>query len=306
MSLIYITELIHDDGLDRLTEAGHQVVKGWEGRPCPETAEAMIIRTNPLDADAIGRLPELRVISKHGVGCDNIDHVAASACNIPITITPGANAGSVAEHTLAMIFASARRFGPLDRGLRSGDWPRGGNGIMDIAGKRLLIVGYGAVGQRVAKIASALQLDVRVFAPGHTLGKAHGQVATLEEGMTGANILSLHLPLTAETRGMIDEDQLRLLSPGALVINTARGGIVDEAALARLCAADHIGGIGFDVFGEEPITKNSPLLSVENAILTPHAAAMSDGAKRAMAVMAAQNVLDAFAGKINPAVLFRA
>ena len=104
---------------------------------------------------------------------------------------------------------------------------------------------------------------------------------------------------------MIGSEQLRLLAPGSLVINTARGGIVDEAALAALCSEGHIGAIGFDVFDGEPVRPENPLLTIENAILTPHCAAMSDGAKRAMAVMAAQNVLDGLAGKTDPAMLYR-
>ncbi len=305
MALVFVMEVIHDDGIAVLRNAGHDVRMGWQGQACPLDTDAIIIRTDPLRAEAIAGLPRLRIISKHGVGCDNIDIGAARARGIPVTVTPGANAGSVAEHTIALIFAAARRFGPLDRAVRSGEWPRGGAGISDIAGKRLLVVGYGAVGQRVAALAAAIGMAVSVHAPGHVSADGHRLVGSLAEGLRGADILSLHVPLTDATRGMIGAAELRLLASGALVINTARGGIVDEGALAALCAEGHVGGIGFDVFAAEPVPRDSPLLSIDNAILTPHLAAMSDGAKRAMAIMAVQNVLDALGGAVDPAMLFR-
>jgi phosphoglycerate dehydrogenase-like enzyme len=154
-------------------------------------------------------------------------------------------------------------------------------------------------------MATALGLEVTVFAPRRREADGFRLVSGLEEGLEGADILSLHLPLTAETRGMIDHTRLQLLAPGALVINTARGGIVDEVALAALSEQGHIGGVGFDVFDGEPVRADSPLLSIQNAVLTPHCAAMSDGAKRAMAVMAAQNVLDGLSGRIDPGMIFK-
>ncbi|MEM7547812.1 MAG: NAD(P)-dependent oxidoreductase [Pseudomonadota bacterium] len=304
MARVHISEVIHADGIALITGAGHDVTCGWQGGALDEDVGAILIRTDPLSAAQMDHASGLQVISKHGVGCDNIDIATARARGIPVTITPGANAGAVAEHTIGLIFATARRFGPLDRAVRVGEWPRGGAGISDVAGRRLLIVGFGAVGQRVAKMAAALGLHVVIHAPGRNIIGDYKMARTLEEGLRGADILSLHLPLTAQTSGMIGVAELRLLSPGAIVINTARGGIVDEPAAAMLCAEGHLGGIGFDVFDGEPIHPDSPLLTIENAVLTPHAAAMSDDAKRAMAIMAAQNVLDGLAGRIDPAMLF--
>lgn len=313
--LVLIPEIIHPDGVALLREAGCEPVEGWLSGPAAaraalKEAEAVIVRTAPFGAEMIAAAPRLRVISKHGVGCDNIDVAAARARGIAVAVTAAANAPSVAEHAMALMLAAARNLGRLGAAARGDFARRGRDRVVDLAGRRLLIVGYGRIGRRLARLAAAFGMEVTAFDPAATAeadGEANGvrMVASLAEGLRGAEVLSVHVPLAPQTRHLIDEAALRLLAPGAIVVNCARGGVVDDAALARLAAEGHVGGVASDVFETEPPAPDDPLLAIEGAILTPHAAAMSEEAKRAMAVGAARNALDGLAGRLDEAMIFR-
>lgn len=309
MAVVVIPEVIHDEGIAMLRAAGHEPVARWldgaeAARAALGRAEAVIVRTEPFGAAMIEAAPHLRLISKHGVGCDNIDLAAAQARGIAVTVTAGANAQSVAEHAMALMLASARNLGRLGAAARGDFAARGRWRIVDLAGRRLLILGYGRIGRRVARMAAAFGMEVTAFSPGAAGDGAARLVASLEEGLAGADVLSIHAPLTDRSRNLIDEAALRRLAPGAIVVNTARGGIVDDAALARLVAEGHIGGVASDVFREEPPGPDDPLFGVEGAILTPHAGALSEDAKQEMARRAARNVIDGLAGRLDPAELF--
>ncbi|MHC0054869.1 NAD(P)-dependent oxidoreductase [Actibacterium sp. D379-3] len=299
MPIIHVTEPIHADAL-ALLDGAATVQRGWLGQGDMAQADAWLVRTQRITGAAINAAPGLRIISKHGVGVDNIAVEAAAARGVVVANTPGANAGAVAEHTLMLILALARRALPLDRAARDGFAGRDRIAPMDLDGKRVLLAGYGAIAQRVAQLCAAFGMQVTVW---HRRLDAAGAgfpvTRDLRAALPQADILSLHLPLNAGTRGLIGAAELALLPPGALLINTGRGGVVDEAALMR--AAPRLGGIGLDVFATEPLPKDSPLLTLPDTLFSPHAAGMSAGAMRAMGMQAAQNVLDHFAGCLAPA-----
>ncbi|SEN44879.1 D-3-phosphoglycerate dehydrogenase [Pseudorhodobacter antarcticus] len=288
---VVVTEPVHPDALALLRDAGWQVI-GPPTTLAPANlhpADALLVRIRALTAADVA---QFAMISKHGVGVDNIPMDAARAAGITVTNTPGANATAVAEQALLLMLALARN---LD-GQRAarGAAPR----VPGLDGKRLLIVGYGASGQRLANHAKGLGVKVtinsRVLSPARAAGFA--VEPDLAAALPYADIVSLHCPLTDTTRGMLNAQTLALLPPGALVINCARGGLIDESALIAQLQNGHLGGAGLDVTAHEPLPETDPLRCAPNIILTPHAAALSDGSFRAMGMMAAQNILDHFNG----------
>lgn len=305
MHTVFLTEPIHPDAEALLADAGLRISRGWQ-MPEAERARAMagaaawLTRVAPLPAGLIERAPGLQVISKHGVGVDNIDLAAAAARGVVVANTPGANAQPVAEHSMMMLLTLTRKGRDMDRVARNGFAGREGLAPVDLAGRRVLVAGFGAIGQRVARLCAAFGMEVTVWHRRLTGAEAGFPVTRdLRAALPQAEVLSLHLPLNPGTRGLIGAGELALLPEGAFVINTGRGGVIDEEAL--VAAAPRLGGLGLDVFETEPLPKDSPLLTLDNALLSPHAAAMSPEGFRRMGLMAAQNVLDHFAGRLDPA-----
>jgi D-3-phosphoglycerate dehydrogenase len=277
-----------------------------------ESVDAVISRTVQLSAKAIASCPTLKVISKHGVGVSNIDVGAATARGIPVYVTPGANAQSVAEMTLGLMLASARRIAWMDGELRAGKWPRAQDGLQ-LQGRTLGLVGFGQVGQRVASVCLALGMRVVAFDPaldGDSPLAAVKVMLSLEELLAQSDVLSLHVPLTRRTRGMIGAAQIDLLPPGAIIINTARGEVIDEHALISALQSRHIFAAGLDTMAVEPLPADSALLRLPNVVLTPHVGGSTPDALAAMASGAADNILRFLRGEfldptacVNPQVL---
>jgi D-3-phosphoglycerate dehydrogenase len=258
-----------------------------------EPADALLVRTRPILADDV-RL--FSMISKHGVGVDNIAMEAAAAAGVTVTNTPGANAGAVAEQALMLMLALARN---LD-GQRAAVGP--GNPapkVPGLEGRRLLVVGFGASGKRLAALAKALGMAVTIHSRDLKEARNLGYPVApdLHKALGHADILSLHCPLTPQTQNLLDAAAIACLPKGALVVNCARGGLIDEPALIAALETGHLGGAGLDVTVIEPLPLNAALRRAPNLILTPHAATLSDGAFRRMGMMAAQNILDFFAGR---------
>lgn len=305
MISVYVTEPIHPDAVALLKAAGCTVATGslLEGaarQAALAKAEAIITRIQPVTADVMAAAPRLRIVAKHGVGVDNIDRSAAAARGITVANTPGANAGPVAEHSLMMLLALARQARAMDASARAGFAGRDDLRPVDLDGRRALILGFGAIAQRVARLYAAMGVQVTIWHRRLTEAEAgYPVVRDLSAALPGAEVLSIHLPLNDGTRGLIGAAELAALPDGAFVINTGRGGIVDEPALAA--AAPRLGGIGTDVFEVEPALADNPLLALPNALLSPHAAALSPDGFRKMGTMAAQNVLDFFAGTLPQA-----
>jgi D-3-phosphoglycerate dehydrogenase / 2-oxoglutarate reductase len=273
-------------------------VKDW-----PEAAEAVIVRTSPMSATDIARARRLKIIGKHGVGVDNIAIEAARARGIVVVNTPGANADAVAELALGMALAAARHLVAADRALRDGNsahakLPSG----RELAGRRLGIAGFGQVGRRVADLfARALRSPVAAYDPGLSADQIRAggatPVASLDALLGQSDIVSLHLPLMAATRGLIGARELGLMPEGSILINTARGGIVDEAALVDALKAGKPAAAASDVFVTEPPPADHPLLKLANFIGAPHIGAATEEALDRVGIMVVEQVLEVLAGR---------
>jgi D-3-phosphoglycerate dehydrogenase len=256
-----------------------------------EPIDAVISRTVDLTARAIDGCATLKVVSKHGVGVSNIDVGACTRRGIPVYVTPGANAQSVAELTLGLMLAAARRIAWLDGELRAGRWSRAQDGV-ELSGRTIGLVGLGEVGQRVAGICRALGMTIVAFDP--VAGAMDDDVAvatSLDDLLARSDVLSLHVPLTAQTRGMIGAAQLAAMPRGSMLINTARGEVIDEGALVAALQSGQIGAAGLDTMAQEPLPPGSPLAALANVVLTPHIGGSTLTALDNMAAGAAANVL---------------
>jgi D-3-phosphoglycerate dehydrogenase len=239
----------------------------------------------------------LRVISRYGAGLDRVDLAAAKAKNIPVCNTPGANAQAVADLAFALILCAARKVPMLDRKTREGAWPRS-NGI-EIYGKTIGILGLGAVGKGVAKRAQGFSMRVLAYDPfiNRQYAAEHNiEVSGFEEIIAGADVISLHLPLTGETRHIISGEVIGRMKKGGILINTARGGLIDERAAYEHLKSGHLGGLGLDAYEEEP-PKASALFELDNVVLTPHTAAHTAEATANMALMAVRNLINVLSGE---------
>lgn len=281
------------------------------GHLAREPIDGVISRTLPFGADAFAACRGLKVVSRHGVGFDNVDVEAATARGIPVLIAPAANGQSVAELTIGLMLAAARRIPVQDAGIRAGRWDRSGNGLQ-LSGRILGLVGFGAIGKAVARAAIGLGMTVLAFDP--VARSEPGLDVTMVESLPAllarSQVLSLHVPLTPHTRGMIGARELALLPPGALLVNTSRGGLVDEAALAAALAAGHLFGAGLDTFGEEPLPPTHPLCARPDVVMTAHMGGSTDAALDATARLAAVHALAVIKGRpvdravcVNPETL---
>lgn len=274
-------------------------------------ADGIIVRTARLDRGTLGVARRLRVVSKHGVGWDNIAADLLSERGIPLTVVGDVNSVSVAEQTLAMILGLARHVVAYDAAVRRGEYAVRDRLIgLELADLTLLLVGFGRIGRAVARRAAAFDMRVLVHAP--TADPAAIRAAgcrpagSLDAALADADIVSLHAPLTEATRMMIGRRALGLMKPSALLINCARGGLVDEDALAEALAAGRLAGAGLDTLAAEPPLPDSPLLASPNLLLSPHSGAWTTASARRMAIAAAQNVLDAFDGTLDRALVVNA
>lgn len=233
----------------------------------------------------------LRLISIWGTGTDNIDFAAARARDVAVTNTPGVNAHAVAEHTIALMLAVARRLPSMDRGVRGGEWPRGT--LVQLEGKTLGIVGLGAIGSRVATLAAAFGMNLLASTLDEDAGRSAAVGARhvpLETLLTESDFVSLHLRLSERTTKYIDRAKLALMKPSAFLINTARAGLVDREALLEALRESRIAGAGLDVFHEEPVRAGDSLLALPNVVVTPHNAGSTPEVIERGLLQAVQNI----------------
>src|SRR5579884_445561 len=274
-------------------------------------AEGLVVRSRTkVTAEMLANSGRLRVVGRAGIGVDNIDVPAATRRGILVINAPQGSVRAVAEHTLALIFALARRVVAADRSVRDGSWKAGYEG-MQLAGKRLGIIGAGKIGRATAAMAVAIGMDIVAYDPyvPDTLWPDLGlQAFGLRELLASSDVVTLHVPLSSETRGLLGAGELRSMKTGAILVNCARGGLVDEAALGDVLREGRLGGAALDVFEEEPVAPGSPLLAAPNLILTPHVAASTPEAQAQIATDLAGDILRFFAGcpvssPVNPSVL---
>ena len=272
--------------------------------PLLEKTDAILVRTQTLSGALLDRAKNLQILSRHGVGYDSVDVESLNRRNIPLCVAVDSNFVSVAEHTLMLILALAKQVMPYDRETRAGNWRyRDRQDATDLDGKTLLLLGFGRIGRAVARRAAAFGLRIEVHDPFTDPAAIHGAeaipVADLHEALGRANIVSVHIPLSG-ANAAIGAEQLALLKPGAFVINTSRGGVIDEAALIVALDEGRIAGAGLDVFESEPPVPDHPLFGNDKVILTPHSAGLTKECTIRMSSMAARNILDFFVGKLDP------
>ena len=294
---IVIAEKISAAAVEQLKEPGWTVLTAdqLDGRLSEqlESAEALIVRSAvQADAALMANAKKLRVIGRAGVGVDNIDLDAATRQGIAVMNTPGANAIAVAEHTLGMMLAMARHLCRADVLMHSGKWEKKSLQGTELRGKTLGIAGLGRIGMEVARRARAFGMEVVGHDPFVSVGVAKEQgihLASLDDLYAAADYITLHVGLTPQTTGMINEAALKKMKEGVRLVNCARGELVHEAALVQALKAGHVAAAALDVFADEPL-KNSPLQTMENVILTPHIGGQTQEAQEAVGVQIAQQV----------------
>lgn len=260
-------------------------------------ASAIIVRSSTtVDADLLDAAPELRVIGRAGVGVDNIDVEEATRRGIAVLNAPGGNTVSTAELAFGLLLSAARRISAAERSLRAGEWNRGAFRGSQLGGRRLGVVGAGRIGSEVVRRARSFGMDVVVHDP--YLGEERAadlgvEPLALEELLRTSDAVSLHAPLTDETRGMLGREEIALMKEGAILVNAARGGLVDEDALAGALREGRLGGAALDVYETEPLPDDSPLRDAPGLVMTPHLGAATAEAKREVALEIASGVRDA-------------
>lgn len=261
--------------------------------------EGVVLRLGRVGEQAMAAVPGLKIIAKHGVGYDTIDIEAAARRGIIVSIASGANAISVAEHALALMLAVARSIAYLDARMRQGHWDKADYLGTELNGKVLGIVGMGAIGRHLAEICRALGMGITVYDPALAPeGVApFRQAGSLEELLAGSDVVSLHCPLVPATRNMISHEQLAQMKPGAILINTARGGLVDIDAVLRALEEGRIGGVGLDTFPEEPPTLAEAFRKLPNLVISPHVGASTVEAGHRVGMMAMSQVIDTLQGR---------
>jgi len=262
--------------------------------------DALIVRQGRVDEAIIAASPRLRVIAKHGVGVDNIDLQAAASRDIPVIRAMGSNSRAVAEHTIALALTLLKDIPRLDAAVKAGTWPKPSFIGRDIIGTVIGLVGFGSIGQHVARMAQGLGMTVLLHDP-------HAREAIAQFGadcerdldslIAEADIVSLHCPLTNATRDLLDARRFGLMKPNSLVVNTARGALINEAALAAALLEGRIAGAGLDSFAVEPPAADSPLWALPNLIATPHIAGVTAGSAKTMAEIAARHVIAVLDGE---------
>lgn len=265
-------------------------------------ADAILTRQGPVSAAAMDASPRLCIIARHGVGVDDVDLAAARARGLMVTRAPGSNTEAVAEHALALLLALAKSLRPLGAAIAAGGWRGAGGRVRDLAGLRLGLVGFGAIGQAVAALARPFVIEVAAFdplAPEAAFG-AVARAPSLAALLARSDAVSLHCPARPETHHLIGGPALALMPPGGYLINTARGGIVDEAALLAALDSGHLAGAALDVFEHEPPDARDPLRRHPLVLVTPHVAGVTDRSLVNMGVMAAECIAARLTGKKVP------
>ena len=296
---IFILDAFHPAGVEYA--ARHAEVVRWDDpgvKRWAEEADAIMVRMTRIGAEDLARAKKLKMICKQGVGVDTIDLDAAKAHGIPVCRTPGANSEAVAEMALTLALSVARRATEMDRMVRAGaKIVRPDILGLEMWQKTVGVVGLGAIGRRVAqKWGGAFESRICFFDPAVTEAK-YRKFENLAEMLPEVDVLTIHVPLGNETRKLIGKNQLALMKPSAILVNTARGGIVDEAALYDALKAGKLFGAGLDVWEVEPPAKDNPLLRLPNVVATPHASGGTHETQERSSLQVAEQVLEVLAGK---------
>ncbi|WP_297503952.1 hydroxyacid dehydrogenase [Thermococcus sp.] len=302
---VLVAAPIHEKAIGVLKEAGFEVV--YEEYPDEERlielvkdVEAIIVRSKPkVSRRVIEAAPKLRVIGRAGVGLDTIDLDAARERGIKVVNSPAASSRSVAELAIALIFNVARKMAFADRKMREGVWAKKQCEGTELEGKTLGVVGFGRIGYQIAKIAKAIGMNVLLYDPYPNEERAKevgGTFVSLEDLLKESDVVTLHVPLVDATYHLINEERLKLMKPTAILINAARGAVVDNAALVKALQEGWIAGAGLDVYEEEPLPKDHPLTKLDNVVLTPHIGASTVEAQMRAGVQVAEQIVEILKG----------
>ncbi|MEK7585343.1 MAG: D-glycerate dehydrogenase [Patescibacteria group bacterium] len=318
MAKIFVTRLIPDAGLKLLREAGHEVVVSekdgvltkaelisqlqagnYDAVPC--------LLTDKIDAEVLAAVPQAKIFANYAVGIDNVDLAAAKAKNVLISNTPGVLTDAVAEHAFTLLLAVAKRVAEADRYTRAGKYQGWAPLLLlgtELAGKTLGVVGLGRIGSRLAHFAArGFEMKVVYYdvARNEEFEKNYNAKyeSEVEAVLKQADYISIHVPLLDSTRHLINADRLKLMKPTAVLVNTSRGPVIDEAALVEALKSGTIRGAGLDVYEHEPALAPE-LATLDNVILTPHTASATEETRQAMSRLAAENILAALGGQTPP------
>lgn len=303
---VYVGQPIHADALELLRSHGTVVPGYGPGATSLEDAapnvEAIMAHWQVIDEPLIRGAPKLRVIARHGVGVDNIDLAAAEARRIPVLIAAHANFRSVAEHVIALLLAVRRQVARGDALVRADKFAERDPTFLgeEVYGTTIGVIGFGRVGSHVAKIARGLCMNVLGYDPflrADEISRRGGEpIDSLDSLLVSSDAVTVNIPLTPRTRGMLGQQQIGLMRRNAVLIQTSRGGIVDEDALIAAVQRGELAGAGLDVFESEPPRPDSPLLSMDQFVLSPHVGAYTRSAERHMGLYAAQGIVDVWNG----------
>lgn len=307
MDVIMTSPRLAADAVALLEDAGARI-HYMEPFPTPEAiatlartvrAVAILSRQGPVTAAVMEAAPTLRVVARHGVGVDDVDVPEALRRGIVVTRAPGSNTRAVAEHTIAMILALAKRLPELSAQVAAGEWRRGNDMVRDVAGLRLGLVGLGSIGQAVAAFGAAFGMEVAAYT--RSTGPSDiERMADLPALLARSDVLSLHLSYSPAVRHLIGRAELAMLPADAIVINTARGGLIDEPALLEALDRGHLSGAGLDVFEGEPPDVGNGLRRHPAVIATPHVSGVTEGSLVTMGVMAAECIVAVLTGQPVP------
>ena len=316
MKRVLVTEVMNDCAFEILRARQNIEIIDLKGDIRKETliaampgVHAIAVRSAHLTAEVLSHANDLEIVSRHGVGCDLIDVGHLSARGIPVAIAAGANSRSVAEHTLALMLAIARELPAQDIMAKSGNWKnRNSFRLRDLMGSTVLIVGFGRIGRLVAPLCKAFGMNVIVadITLDHDLVAEMGvrAVTDFRDALSEADFVTLHVPLDEKTRHLVSDVEFAAMKDGVVLVNCARGGIVDEPAMIRALDSGKVFAAGIDVMNTEPPRTDHPIFRRDDVIITPHNGAASKSSSVAMARMAAENILACFDGCLPDAHIF--
>ncbi len=317
MPKVAIIENIHQDGINLLKEN-----PDFEFEIIDDTSEENLIKVLPkfdactlrvskLNEKIMSNCKNLKVISRHGVGYDNVDLNYIKKNNIALLITATANAVAVAEHVIYMMLSISKSINQFDQEVRIGNFKKNASIIktFELFNKEILIVGFGRIGQSLIKRCKGFEMKVKVFDPfvnKETIERFGGKkIENLDDGLKICDYVSLHVPLNEKTKNLINYSKLKNMKRQAIIINTSRGGIVNENDLDKALRENIIFGAGLDVFEKEPVDKNNPLLSNKKVLLSPHSATFTNECKSRMSIETTKNIIDFFGNKIDKSMIVK-
>ena len=317
MKKIAIVEKIHDDGLkvfNTNSNYEYEIITDVSEENLIKKLpafDACTLRVSKLNENILKHCSKLKVISRHGVGYDNVDLNYIKKNNITLLITATANAVAVAEHVIYMMLSISKGINLYDQEVRDGNFKKNASKIetLELFKKDILIVGFGRIGKSLIKRCLGFEMNVNVFDPfvsKETVLQFGGKkIDNLDEGLKKCDYLSLHIPLTDKTKNMIDISKFKIMKKNAIIINTSRGGIINEQDLNTVLNENIIFGAGLDVFEKEPVNTDNPLLKNEKVLLSPHSATFTNECKSRMSIETTKNIIDFFENKLDKSMIVK-